>query len=171
MPLEWVATSQAAQNHTLSGRWVRCMTVPAVTDVAGPVNLVGPAPVTNAEFTRVLNRVVHRPTFPIPVPGFALRALLGQFADEGVLIGQRLAPAALERSDLIVATRNGEAVRLKDVATVEDSYQSVKTSASYNGERSIALLVQRQPNANTVQVVDAVRALLPRWWQVEKISA
>ena len=36
MPLEWVATSQAAQNHTLSGRWVRCMTVPAVTDVSLP---------------------------------------------------------------------------------------------------------------------------------------
>ncbi|NHZ99862.1 efflux RND transporter permease subunit [Massilia sp. CCM 8734] len=66
-------------------------------------------------------------------------------------------------SDLIVATRNGEPVRLKDVATVEDSYQSVKTAGSYNGERSIVLLVQRQPNANTVQVVDAVRKLLPRF--------
>ena len=67
-------------------------------DVEGPVNLVGPAPVTNAEFTRVLNRVVHRPTFPVKVPGFALRALLGPFADEGVLIGQRLVPAVLQRS-------------------------------------------------------------------------
>jgi HAE1 family hydrophobic/amphiphilic exporter-1 len=66
-------------------------------------------------------------------------------------------------SDLIVATRNGEPVRLKDVATVEDSYQSVKAAGSYNGERSIVLLVQRQPNANTVQVVDAVRKLLPRF--------
>ncbi|NHZ62287.1 efflux RND transporter permease subunit [Massilia genomosp. 1] len=66
-------------------------------------------------------------------------------------------------SDLIVATRNAEPVRLKDVATVEDSYQSVKTAGSYNGERSIVLLVQRQPNANTVQVVDAVRKLLPRF--------
>ena len=67
-------------------------------DVEGPVNLVGPAPVTNTEFTRVLNRVVHRPTFPVHVPGFALRALLGPVADEGVLIGQRLVPAALQRS-------------------------------------------------------------------------
>ncbi|MDL2357073.1 MAG: efflux RND transporter permease subunit, partial [Pseudomonadota bacterium] len=70
---------------------------------------------------------------------------------------------ASEFADLIVANRNGEAVRLKDVATVEDSYQSVKTAGSYNGERSIVLLVQRQPNANTVQVVDAVRKLLPRF--------
>jgi HAE1 family hydrophobic/amphiphilic exporter-1 len=70
---------------------------------------------------------------------------------------------ASEFAELIVATRNGDPVRLKDVAYVEDSYQSVKTAGSYNGERSIVLLVQRQPNANTVQVVDAVRALLPRF--------
>ncbi len=67
-------------------------------DVSGPVNLVGPAAVTNLEFTRALNRVVHRPTFPVAVPAPVLRALLGPFADEGVLIGQRLAPAVLERS-------------------------------------------------------------------------
>jgi HAE1 family hydrophobic/amphiphilic exporter-1 len=70
---------------------------------------------------------------------------------------------AAEFSELIVATRNGVPVRLKDVATVEDSYLSVKAAASLNGERSIVLLVQRQPNANTVQVVDAVRHLLPRF--------
>ena len=70
---------------------------------------------------------------------------------------------AAEFAELIVATRNGQPVRLKDVAMVEDSYQSVKTAGSYNGERSIVLLVQRQPNANTVQVVDAVRQLLPRF--------
>jgi HAE1 family hydrophobic/amphiphilic exporter-1 len=66
-------------------------------------------------------------------------------------------------SELIVATRNDEPVRLRDVAVVEDSYQSVKAAGSYNGERSIVLLVQRQPDANTVQVVDAVRHLLPRF--------
>ncbi len=68
---------------------------------------------------------------------------------------------AREFSDIIVASRNGSPVRLSEVATVEDSYESVKTSASYNGERSILLSVQRQPNANTVQVVDSVRRLLP----------
>jgi HAE1 family hydrophobic/amphiphilic exporter-1 len=66
-------------------------------------------------------------------------------------------------SELIVATRNGEPVRLRDVAQVEDSYQSVKAAGSYNGERAIVLLLQRQPDANTVQVVDAVRRLLPRF--------
>ncbi|OEZ54617.1 efflux RND transporter permease subunit [Duganella sp. HH105] len=70
---------------------------------------------------------------------------------------------ASEFAELIVAQRNGQPVRLKDVATVEDSFQSVKTAGSYNGERSIVLLVQRQPDANTVQVVDGVRRLLPRF--------
>src|SRR6478735_240595 len=64
---------------------------------------------------------------------------------------------------LIVGQRNGAPVRLDEVATVEDSYESVKTASSFNGESSISLAVQRQPNANTVQVVDAVRALMPRF--------
>ncbi|KQZ27745.1 efflux RND transporter permease subunit [Duganella sp. Root1480D1] len=70
---------------------------------------------------------------------------------------------AADFSELIIATRNGQPVRLKEVATVEDSYQSIKAAGSYNGERAIVLLVQRQPDANTVQVVDAVRKLLPRF--------
>ena len=78
------------------------------TEVDGPVNLVGPAPVTNREFTGVLNRVVHRPTVPVPVPGPVLRVALGAFAGEGVLIGQRLAPAVLERSGFTFAHRDVE---------------------------------------------------------------
>jgi HAE1 family hydrophobic/amphiphilic exporter-1 len=70
---------------------------------------------------------------------------------------------AADFSNLIVATRNGQPVRLHEVAEVQDSYQSVKAAAAYNGERSIVLLLQRQPNANTVQVVDEVRKLLPRF--------
>lgn len=66
-------------------------------ELSGPVNMTGPAPVTNAEFTTALGRSVNRPT-PFVVPGFALRAVLGEFADEGVLGGQRAIPAALERA-------------------------------------------------------------------------
>jgi uncharacterized protein len=66
-------------------------------DVSGPVNLTGPAPVTNAEFTAALGRTVNRPT-PLAVPGFALRAVLGEFAEEGLLGGQRAIPAVLERA-------------------------------------------------------------------------
>jgi uncharacterized protein (TIGR01777 family) len=68
------------------------------SDVSGPVNLVGPAPVTNRGFTSALGRALHRPTLPVPVPGFVLKAALGPFAQEGVLIGQRLQPAVLLRT-------------------------------------------------------------------------
>jgi uncharacterized protein len=66
-------------------------------ELSGPVNLTGPAPVTNAEFTAAMGRAVNRPT-PWLVPRFALRRLLGEFADEGLLGGQRAIPAALERA-------------------------------------------------------------------------
>jgi len=69
---------------------------------------------------------------------------------------------AAQFAELIVGSRNGLPVRLKEVATVEDSFQSVRTASSYNGESSIVLQVQRQPNANVVKVVDSIRALLPR---------
>jgi HAE1 family hydrophobic/amphiphilic exporter-1 len=68
---------------------------------------------------------------------------------------------AAEFADLIVASRDGRTVRLRDVAAVEDSYETTKTSANFNGESSITLAVQRQPDANTVEVVDAVKAALP----------
>ncbi|OBH14700.1 TIGR01777 family protein [Mycobacterium sp. E1715] len=67
------------------------------TALSGPVNMTGPAPVTNAEFTTAFGRAVNRPT-PLMVPGFAVRAALGEFAEEGVLIGQRAIPSALERA-------------------------------------------------------------------------
>jgi uncharacterized protein (TIGR01777 family) len=69
-------------------------------DLAGPVNFTGPAPVTNSEFTAALGRALNRPT-PWLVPGFALRTLLGEFADEGLLGGQRAIPAALERAGFV----------------------------------------------------------------------
>jgi hypothetical protein len=62
-------------------------------DVAGPVNLTGPEPVRNAEFMARLGRVLHRPTV-LPTPAFAVKAVLGEFADD-VLTGQRAIPAAL----------------------------------------------------------------------------
>jgi uncharacterized protein len=67
------------------------------TDVSGPVNLTGPAPVTNAEFTRELARQVHRPAV-LPVPGFAINLALGEFGRSSVTAGQRALPARLEES-------------------------------------------------------------------------
>jgi hypothetical protein len=62
-------------------------------DVRGPVNLTGPTPVPNARFMDVLGHVLHRPTV-VPTPGFALRAVVGEFAED-VLTGQRAVPAVL----------------------------------------------------------------------------
>lgn len=63
-------------------------------DVSGPVNLAAPAPATNAEFTRVMGRVLSRPT-PLPVPAFAVSAGLGEFGRSSVIGGQRAVPAKL----------------------------------------------------------------------------
>ncbi|WP_088992646.1 TIGR01777 family oxidoreductase [Micromonospora echinaurantiaca] len=61
--------------------------------VAGPVNVVGPAPSTNAEFTRELARQLHRPAF-MPIPALALKVVLGGFSVEA-LSSSRVLPAAL----------------------------------------------------------------------------
>lgn len=63
-------------------------------DLSGPVNLTAPEPVTNAEFTQALGRAVGRPAV-LAVPGFAVRLALGAFADEGVLVSQRVVPRRL----------------------------------------------------------------------------
>lgn len=76
-------------------------------NVSGPVNVTAPGLVTNAEFSRLLGRAMHRPAV-MPVPGFVLRALLGEFA-ESVLGGQRAVPA--------VAQNCGYAFRFPDLAS------------------------------------------------------
>jgi hypothetical protein len=63
----------------------------------GPVNLVAPKPVTNAEFTKILAAVLHRPAI-FPVPAFAARLAFGQMADELLLASQRVEPTKLVRS-------------------------------------------------------------------------
>jgi HAE1 family hydrophobic/amphiphilic exporter-1 len=65
--------------------------------------------------------------------------------------------------NLVISSRDGLTTRLKDVAEVEDSVESTKSGSWANGEPSIVLAVQRQPNANTVAVVDAVKATLPQF--------
>jgi uncharacterized protein (TIGR01777 family) len=88
-----------------SGRqWISWVALPDVTraiefaletgDLAGPVNVVAPNPVTNLQFTRSLGRVLHRPTL-LPVPAFALRLALGEMAEATVLESERVLPARL----------------------------------------------------------------------------
>jgi len=64
-------------------------------DISGPVNLTAPEPVRNRDYTKAIARAVRRPALAV-VPPVALRAALGGFADEGVLVSQRVLPSRLE---------------------------------------------------------------------------
>jgi multidrug efflux pump len=69
---------------------------------------------------------------------------------------------AKEYRPLIIAYRDGRAVRLSDVATVTDSVQDVRNHGLVNGKPAILIAVFRQPGANIIDTVDRVRALLPQ---------
>ena len=62
---------------------------------------------------------------------------------------------------MVIAWRDGAAVRLQDVANVIDSVEDTRTLGLYNGEKAIIVLIRSQPAANVIETVDAVRALLP----------
>ncbi len=64
-------------------------------DLHGPVNAVSPQPVTNAEFTKALGRVLHRPTI-FPLPAFMARLALGEMADDLILGSTRVLPTRLQ---------------------------------------------------------------------------
>ena len=65
------------------------------TSTRGPVNFVAPNPVTNAEFTKTLGRVLSRPTL-LPVPEFGVRLAFGEMADALLLSSQRVEPSVLK---------------------------------------------------------------------------
>ncbi len=68
----------------------------ASSELCGPVNAVAPNPVTNADFTKTLGRVLRRPAV-FPVPAFAVRLLLGELADALLLASQRVIPQRLQQ--------------------------------------------------------------------------
>jgi HAE1 family hydrophobic/amphiphilic exporter-1 len=72
----------------------------------------------------------------------------------------QLADAA-QFANVIITTRSGKPVRLGDVAKVIDSVENTQTRSTYDGTPAIVLAVQRQPDANTVEVVDRVKAMIP----------
>ncbi|HLG46944.1 MAG TPA: multidrug efflux RND transporter permease subunit [Reyranella sp.] len=64
--------------------------------------------------------------------------------------------------NIIVAYRNGAPVKLQDVGNVIDATKSPRTGAWYNGKRAELLLIFRQPGANTVEIVDRIKGMMPR---------
>jgi multidrug efflux pump len=69
---------------------------------------------------------------------------------------------AAEYRNLVVAWRNGAAVRLSDIADVVDGPEDIRTLGLFNGKPAVIVLVTRQPGANVIETVDGVRALLPQ---------
>ncbi|WP_319244245.1 multidrug efflux RND transporter permease subunit [uncultured Propionivibrio sp.] len=69
---------------------------------------------------------------------------------------------AADYMPLVVSWHNGSAVRLSDVAKVEDSEQDVRNAGLFNGKPAVMLIINRQPGANIIETVDAVKALLPQ---------
>jgi len=72
----------------------------------------------------------------------------------------QLSEAAAYRP-LIIAYRNGAPIHLAQLGRIVDGVEDDKSSSWFNNTRAIVLAIQRQPGTNTVQVVDAVKALLP----------
>ena len=68
---------------------------------------------------------------------------------------------AADYRDVVVAYRNGAPIKLNEIARVIDSVENDKVATWYNDARAIVLAIQRQPDGNTVEVVDLVRAKLP----------
>ena len=77
-----------------------------------------------------------------------------------------VATAAMEHAqayrNVVVKFVNGAPIKLSDIATIVDSVENDKVATWFNDTRAIVLAIQRQPDANTVAVVDAVRAKLPQ---------
>ncbi|HLX80878.1 MAG TPA: efflux RND transporter permease subunit [Burkholderiales bacterium] len=71
------------------------------------------------------------------------------------------AKTAAEYMPVVVAYKNGAAVRLTDVAEVVDSVQDLRNAGSANSKPSVLLIINRQPNANIIETVDRVKNLLP----------
>jgi multidrug efflux pump len=88
----------------------------------------------------------------------------GQLADDqttlDILANDQLHKAA-DYKNLIVAYRNGAAIRLSDVANVQDSVENVRAAGYLNGKPAIPLIILRQPGANIIDTVDRVKAELP----------
>jgi HAE1 family hydrophobic/amphiphilic exporter-1 len=88
--------------------------------------------------------------------------LSGKERDVTLLASGAIRKAADYR-DVVAAWRNGAPVKLTEIANVIDSVENDKIASWFNGSRAVVLAIQRQPGANTVEVVDAVRAKLPQF--------
>jgi len=83
-------------------------------------------------------------------------------SDRSAIVANDQLMKAADYQPLIVSYSNGTAVRLSDVANVQDSVQTVRSLGMSNGKRSALIIIFRQPGANIISTVDGIKAALPQ---------
>jgi multidrug efflux pump len=79
-----------------------------------------------------------------------------------VMTNDQLKPKAEEYEPLVLTYRSGAAVRLADVANVQESVEDVRAAGFVNGKPSVLLVIFRQPGANIIETVNSIREMVPR---------
>jgi multidrug efflux pump len=88
----------------------------------------------------------------------------GSFESNGIktdIITNGQISHAAQYKPLIIGYHNGAAVRLEDVAEVEDATSNVRAAGYLNGVPSITIIIRRQPGANIIETIDRIQAALP----------
>ncbi|MDQ2820581.1 MAG: efflux RND transporter permease subunit [Pseudomonadota bacterium] len=169
-PILLVGLSSPSLRLTDLNAFSENLIVPALSTIAGvaQVNISGQS--------RYAVRIAMDPDklaalgLALPSIAAALKAAnsnapLGQLDTQRQMMSIQATGGLMKAADfagVIVANANGHPVRLDDIATVSDSIENTQTTSSINGATSILLQIQRQPGANTVATVDAIRAALPK---------
>ena len=133
----------------------------------GQVNAVGASyPAVRVELnpTRLTHYGIGLPSVATAISGQNSNIAQGQLADadttSDIVVNSQISKAA-DYKPLIIGHSNGAVVRLTDVADIVDSQQTVRQAGFLNGKASVNLIIFRQPGANIIQTVDAVKAAIP----------
>jgi multidrug efflux pump len=140
--------------------------VSQVTGV-GQVNAVGASlPAVRVELNpdQLASFGISLPAVQSMIAGQNSNLAKGQLTDNGIttdIVANDQISKAEFYKPLVVGYHNGSAVRLQDVADVIDSQQSVRQAGYLNGKPSVNMIIFRQPGANIISTVDAVKATIP----------
>ncbi len=133
----------------------------------GQVNAVGASlPAVRVEMnpTQLASYGISMPQVQTVIAGQNANSAKGQIADANgtadILANDQISKAALYKP-IIIGYHNGAAVRLQDVADVVDSQQSIRQAGYLNGKPAVLMIIFRQPGANIIDTVDAVKAAIP----------
>jgi multidrug efflux pump len=133
----------------------------------GQVNAVGASlPAVRVELNpnQLASLGISLPAVQSMIAGQNSNLAKGQLTDNGIrtdIVANDQISKAEFYKPLVVGYHNGSAVRLQDVADVIDSQQSVRQAGYLNGKPSVNMIIFRQPGANIISTVDAVKATIP----------